>query len=381
MIKKLLAILSIIMLLGMATPVIAVAPVDVATLEYKDSSMASISENTIAMAFVFSGTGRDDITITLFAGAGNTTILYTKSKNIDTYIDYKFVNDTKAYVYSSDSGKLYRVKVDYSSVIVPEDPEIATLRAEVENHESEIANLTENNTALATALAEQSALVGKENSTVASLTSTVSSQKTEISTLTTSKNDLQGNYNVLRTEHSELAKKYEELENKVEKLKDKLSGSQKFSRNLIFLMTISMVVAFVIGRSFVLQPLSKATEEGKEGKPFRKRADEIGKALGALKKPIERDEVKKVKEVKEEVPEGETLTEKEKEKIARKEAKKRILKRLEAIDENYVKLLDDLGKVNLLDEINVITSDFDSRSKIGEHGNRIREELKKHGVE
>ena len=375
MIKKLLALLSIILLLGMTTPVIAVAPVDIATLDYKDSSMASITENTTAMAFVFSGTGRNDITITLFAGAGNTTILYMDSKSIDTHIDHKFVNDTKAYVYSSDSGKLYRIKVDYSSVIVHEDPQIATLQTEIANHETEIANLTENNTALATALAEKSELVGKENSTVANLTSTVSSQKTEITSLTTAKGELQGNYDVLRTEHSELAKKYEGLENKIEKLKDKLSGSQKFSRNLIFLMTIFMAVAFVIGRSFGLKPAA----EGKDVKPFRKRADEIGRALGALKKPIEEEEVKKVKEVKEEVPEE--LTEKEKEKSARKEAETRILKRLKTIDENYVKLLDDLGKVNLLDEINVITSGFDRRSKIGKHGKRIREELKKHGVE
>jgi len=135
-------------------------------------------------------------------------------------------------------------------------------------------------------------------------------------------------------------------------------------------MTIFMAVAFVIGRSFGLKPAA----EGKDVKPFRKRADEIGKALGALKPAVEKEKG----EVDEEIEK--TLTEEEKEKIARKEAEERILKRLNTIDENYVKLLDDLGKVNLLDEINVITSGFDRRSKIGKHGKRIREELKKHGV-
>ena len=134
--------------------------IELPQMDYLEINSCAVLDGNVSLYFLESdNNNRSDEDITIIAdfnNATNRTTVCFSSQNISTYIDYTFVNDTKAYYYldTNFAGRIYVVKVDYSSVVIPDPPwqDLVNQFNEVNNTmvnlTQQVSNLTANNTEL-----------------------------------------------------------------------------------------------------------------------------------------------------------------------------------------------------------------------------------------
>ncbi len=134
----------IIVFLTLVTMNTIVSATPIADLDYQEETMTYITGdvNLVFDNVNYNGSSAD-LTMLRIGYDNNTNISFYNIRSNTLTINPGFENNTKTYTYI-DSGDLYTVTVDYSSILVPMDPEtqIELLESEIENLTLSISNLT-----------------------------------------------------------------------------------------------------------------------------------------------------------------------------------------------------------------------------------------------
>lgn len=123
--RKLILTLLIFLSLSATLPQSVVASnVTVGTLNYLETKLFQVPGN-ITLIYFNSDTGRQDVTVTNlgYVSSTNKTVIQVTSLNISSYVNWTFLNNTKAYRYLNPfSNNTYVISVNYASIVVPKSP-------------------------------------------------------------------------------------------------------------------------------------------------------------------------------------------------------------------------------------------------------------------
>jgi hypothetical protein len=180
------------------------------SLDYKDYKFFTISGNKSAdIDFVYSETGSQDVDVDyindVYDNTGNITgslLLFTSEKITPSG---PFINDTKLYVFqNSVTNDLIYVTVDYSSLPSIEDPEIYSLKSEIEGYKKNISNLTKWNNSLYNQTV-------KLNKTIGKLEKNITNLKQDISYYEGKETEFENQIDTLESKNTDLTKTYDSL--------------------------------------------------------------------------------------------------------------------------------------------------------------------------
>ena len=120
-------------ILGWLLPTVAAIP-PTATVDYRDFKLITLP-GEITLTFIASETGSNDVNISFSTYVYNGTnithsIFLLASETVD--YDWRFINDTKPYIFIDENKTLYRFDVNYSSITVPQHPDLEPLQVLIE---------------------------------------------------------------------------------------------------------------------------------------------------------------------------------------------------------------------------------------------------------
>ena len=152
-------------ILGWLLPTAAAIP-PTATVDYRDFKLITLP-GEITLTFIASETGSNDVNISfstyVYNGTNITHSIFLLVSETIVY-DWRFINDTKPYIFADENKTLYRFDVDYSSITVPQHPDLEQLQVLIELADQlniTIGDLKQNLTNISK---ENKALIEKYNS-------------------------------------------------------------------------------------------------------------------------------------------------------------------------------------------------------------------------
>ena len=129
-------------ILGWLLPTAASVPTTT-SVNYRDFRPITLP-GMITLTFVASETGSNDLDISfstyVYDGANITHTIFLLTSEIVDY-DWRFINDTKPYIYIDENKTLYRFDVNYSAIKVPRNPELLQAEENLTKKIEQIQNL------------------------------------------------------------------------------------------------------------------------------------------------------------------------------------------------------------------------------------------------
>ena len=236
--RKIVILVLMLATVFLTTTVNATSIKTLADINYKEKTITFLEGNH-QFIYLTSETGSNDITINVtYSNITGWSLIEVQSNQIN--ITWRFINNTKSYYYLDNiTGDIYTIRVDYSSIAVPKNPDnetVAVLREKVE--ELEQINQTYNEMLENYTMMEET--YSHYNETVTALKHNITVLKERINTLEAERDRYKDNYNNIKNDYDQLNENYGKLNDKYSKLKAKWDDI--FTR-----LILPAMIAFIAG--------------------------------------------------------------------------------------------------------------------------------------